>query len=49
MLYGLVQNIYKIKFMLKFLNRDTYKHMYIILKYNVYPWVLVKVKCRRIM
>jgi len=48
-LYGLIQNIYKMKFMLNFLNRNTYRHMYIILKYNVYPWVLVRVKCRLIM
>ena len=42
MLYGPVQNICKIKFMLKFLNRNTYKHMYIILKYDVNHGFLLK-------
>jgi len=49
MLYGPIQNIYKMKFVLNFLNRNTYKHMYIILKYNVYSWVIIKVKCMHIM
>ena len=29
-LYGPIQNIYKISFMLNFLNRNTYRHIYYI-------------------
>jgi len=39
------------KLMLKFLNKNTctYKHLNVILKWNVYAHVVIKVKCRHIL